>query len=113
MAAPKRHPLRALQPRALGSLPPKVTGPAKTERLSGWQGEQMRKEIRERDGFLCQACKREGIVRAGYDVDHIVSLDDFGTNAKENQELLCRAHHASKTAEENRRRMLAAPPIAR
>ncbi len=105
--------LKALQPRALGSLPPKVKPPALTERLSGRPGMRLREQIRQRDGYLCQACKREGITRAGYQVDHIQELEDHGTNAHENQELLCKEHHDKKSAEAHRRRTFAAPPLAR
>jgi 5-methylcytosine-specific restriction endonuclease McrA len=105
--------LTTLKPRALSSLPPKVQRIAPTERLSGWAGEQMREAIRKRDGYLCQACKREGSVRAGHQVDHITPLEEGGTNAHANQELLCKEHHDKKSGDENRRRSLAALPTAR
>ena len=105
--------LSALKPRPLGSLPAKVKPPALIERLSGRPGQRMREEVRKRDGYLCQACKREGVIRAGYQVDHIQDLNDHGTNALENQELLCKQHHDTKTAEALRRRTSAAPPLAR
>lgn len=105
--------LKTLAPRPLGSLPPKVQPPSLTKRLSGRPGQRLREEIRKRDAYLCQACKREGIIRAGYQVDHIQRLEAHGTNAKENQELLCKQHHDAKTAEEHRERNLAAPRTAR
>lgn len=73
----------------------------------------MREAIRKRDGYLCQACRRAGQIRAGHHVDHIVPLHEFGTNAPENQELLCKEHHDKKSGDENRRRNTAAPPPAR
>jgi 5-methylcytosine-specific restriction endonuclease McrA len=108
-----RRALVALKPRALASLPPKAQPPRTTERLFGSAGAAMREAIRKRDSYLCQACKREGSTRAGHHVDHIKPLEEGGTNALENQELLCKAHHDAKSAEENRRRNTQAPRTSR
>lgn len=108
-----RPPLKALKPRALATLPAKVSPPSLTQRLSGRPGQRLREEIRKRDGYLCQQCRREGAIRAGHQVDHIQGLEEHGTNAHENQELLCKVHHDLKTAEAAKRRNLAALPTAR
>lgn len=77
---------------------------------SAW--EKKRLVIIERDMGMCQECKRIGIIKAGQDVDHIVSkakAAQMGWTQEQvddpkNLELLCHTPcHEAKTARENGR----------
>ncbi|WP_346346978.1 HNH endonuclease signature motif containing protein [Burkholderia cenocepacia] len=71
----------------------------KSSRLRGEAGVKQRRRIRVRDKYICQRC---GIaVRTG-EVDHIVSLEDGGTNDDANMQLLCIDCHKKKTATDRR-----------
>lgn len=74
------------------------------ERKTGSVGVRNRNRIRERDSGLCQACKREGKVTIGVDVDHIKPLWAGGSDEDDNKELLCLSHHQEKTKAETARR---------
>ncbi|GAB3416699.1 HNH endonuclease [Massilia agilis] len=74
------------------------------ERKRGYAGVKDRERIRARDCGLCQACKREGKVTLGVDVDHIRPLWEGGSDDDDNKELLCTPHHEAKTAAEAARR---------
>ena len=74
--------------------------------------EQTRKQVIKRDKGLCQQCLREGRVKRGTDVDHIVSKAEAAKrgwsreqqDALSNLELLCKVPcHEAKTARENGR----------
>lgn len=75
-----------------------------TERIRGRPGERMRERIRKRDGYLCSACKAEGVLTPGYQVDHTVPLEQGGSNDDGNQALLCKRHHDIKSGAEQRAR---------
>ncbi|MBI0362036.1 HNH endonuclease [Burkholderia oklahomensis] len=67
----------------------------KYSRLRGEEGVKQRQRIRIRDKHICQRC---GIaVRTG-EVDHIIPLEQGGTNEDENLHLLCIDCHKKKTA---------------
>ncbi|WP_167359309.1 HNH endonuclease [Burkholderia humptydooensis] len=67
----------------------------KHSRLRGDAGVKQRQRIRRRDNYTCQKC---GIaVRVG-EVDHIISLEQGGTNDDDNLHLLCIDCHKKKTA---------------
>ena len=56
-----------------------------------------------RDKGLCVQCKREGRVKPGKEVDHIIPLKRGGTNAIKNLQTLCKPCHSRKTAIEDGR----------
>ena len=60
-----------------------------------------RERILVRDAFVCRSCGR---VVSGHEanVDHIVPLEDGGTDADANLQTLCRACHGRKTRREQR-----------
>lgn len=77
----------------------------------GAEWTQVREVVIKRDMGLCQECKRNGIIKAGKDVDHKVSKakaaqmgwrEDQIENVA-NLEYLCKMHHDEKTARENGR----------
>ena len=74
------------------------------DRKRGTTGINDRNRIKERDGWLCQECKRNGRVSIGHEVDHIVPLWNGGTDYESNKELLCRDCHRAKSAREAKQR---------
>lgn len=62
-----------------------------------------RERILVRDAFVCQTCKR---VVSGHEanVDHIVPLEDGGSDRDDNLQTLCRSCHGKKTSGEQRAR---------
>ena len=59
-----------------------------------------RLKILQRDDYLCQECKRNGIVTAATDVDHIKSKAQGGTDEDSNLQSLCKPCHKAKTIAE-------------
>jgi 5-methylcytosine-specific restriction enzyme A len=64
-------------------------------RVLGRVGVEQRRRIRVRDNYTCRMCRRP--VRIG-EVDHIIALENGGTNDDDNQQLLCIECHKVKTA---------------
>ena len=77
----------------------------------GAEWEKVRAQVIGRDMGLCQVCKRNGIIKAGRDVDHKVSKAkaaqmgwrDDQVDAMANLEYLCKPCHDEKTARETGR----------
>jgi 5-methylcytosine-specific restriction enzyme A len=70
--------------------------------LSGGAWQTIRERIRLRDKYTCQCC---GIaVRTG-EVDHIIPVEQGGTDADENLQLLCHDCHVDKTNRDNGHRV--------
>ena len=113
---PKRAPTPCRKP-GCGSLCRDGTGYCEAHRNTRWEQHQrgrtpeqqgygiawkrLRQVVIRRDQGLCQQCKRDGKIRSGTDVDHIVAKSRGGTDDMSNLELLCRSCHASKTARES------------
>jgi 5-methylcytosine-specific restriction protein A len=70
-------------------------------RTADWKARRLR--ILRRDAFVCRACGRVVYGQAAH-VDHIVPLEEGGTDDDENLQTLCQADHGKKTREEQRRR---------
>ena len=66
---------------------------------SDWRAK--RERILVRDAFVCRRCGR---VVSGHEanVDHIVPLEDGGSDADGNLQTLCRSCHGVKTRREQR-----------
>jgi 5-methylcytosine-specific restriction protein A len=64
-----------------------------------------RERILIRDAYRCQACQRVVYGRKAH-VDHIVPLEDGGTDAAGNLQTLCEACHGRKTRAEQGRKGL-------
>jgi 5-methylcytosine-specific restriction endonuclease McrA len=67
----------------------------KHTRLTGNAGVAQRLRIRLRDNYCCRKCSR---VTNNGEVDHIIALDDNGTNDDTNLQYLCTTCHKEKTA---------------
>lgn len=70
-------------------------------RTADWKARRLR--ILRRDAFVCRSCSRVVYGQAAH-VDHIVPLEEGGTDDDENLQTLCQADHGKKTREEQRRR---------
>lgn len=56
---------------------------------------------REVPNTMCIECYKDGKIKAGYAVDHIVRIKDGGSrNDFSNLQMLCEHHHAVKSAYE-------------
>lgn len=64
---------------------------------SGHAWKKIRERIMFRDCGLCQECKRNGVVTAGKEVDHIVPVMKGGGDEDSNLQLLCLECHKMKT----------------
>jgi 5-methylcytosine-specific restriction protein A len=54
---------------------------------------------------LCEPCRQAGRVTPAVQVDHIIAVEDGGSDADgENRQSICLACHREKTARERRRR---------
>ena len=81
-----------------------------TERGYGHAWRKLRRQILERDNYLCQISLREGRVVAAVTVDHVINkatwLDLHGTLAgvdePTNLQSLCKEEHTKKTLAEAR-----------
>jgi 5-methylcytosine-specific restriction endonuclease McrA len=81
-----------------------------TERIRGGAWMATRQRIMLRDSFTCAGC---GLIRNDHEVDHVVPLEQQGSNADDNLQLLCRKHgnseheqgcHSAKSTLETRNR---------
>jgi 5-methylcytosine-specific restriction protein A len=70
--------------------PPRLTGRKAVERRRRWLAGQP----------LCVHCEREGWVRPGQVLDHIVPLAQGGADDETNFQTLCRKHHHIKSVTE-------------
>jgi 5-methylcytosine-specific restriction protein A len=69
-------------------------------RTSDWAA--LRLEVLVRDAYRCAACLRCVAGRHAH-VDHIVPLEQGGTDRLENLQVLCDEDHGRKTRDEQRR----------
>jgi len=79
-----------------------------TERIRGNSWQAIRRRILARDRGVCQCsdCKRTGAVKLAHEVDHVVPLDQGGSNGDGNLQAINRDCHALKTAAEAKGRRL-------
>jgi len=73
------------------------------ERLRGRPWARKREGILLRDP-LCKHCLRKGVTIAAVEVDHIVPVEQGGSDDDSNLQGLCHDCHAAKTADEQRAR---------
>ena len=85
-------------------LPTLQTKAGSTKRIAGSTWMATRRRIMQRDGFACACC---GAIRMDHECDHVVPLEQGGSNDDENLQLLCGGPdrcHAAKTAAEAKER---------
>ena len=74
-----------------------------TVRIRGGIWSATIRRIKQRDSYTCASC---GLVRRDHEVDHIIPLEQGGSNGDHNLQLLCKPHaggkgcHAAKTKTE-------------
>lgn len=80
-----------------------------TQRRKGKSGRggrpwrRKRDAVLQRDRYLCQPCKRKGMVTPATEVDHIINREAGGTDADANLEAICSTCHKAKTHAESQR----------
>lgn len=72
-----------------------------TKRIRGYEWQLIKRRILERDNYRCQHCGRVG---GNLQVDHIIPLEQGGSNDDINLQVLCSECHQQKTTEELRER---------
>lgn len=90
--------LHARQVERPGSF--KAIRKSRHERGYGYEWSKRRKVVLQRDGYLCQRCKRAGRITAANIVDHIIPKAEGGTDDYDNLQVICNKCHQLKTAEE-------------
>lgn len=80
---------------------PERTG-STTERGYGHAWRKLRKQVLERDSYLCVQCSKTGRVAEATDVDHIKAKVHGGIDDLDNLQSLCSPCHKEKTAKEGR-----------
>lgn len=65
----------------------------------------LRRQVLERDSYLCCECGRAGRIAAASEVDHIVPKSQGGTDDLSNLQSLCPRCHRAKTQQESRGRV--------
>ena len=75
-------------------------GKTTTQRGYGYAWQKLRQSIFERDGYLCQVCRRAGRITPATEIDHITNKAVGGTDDPDNLQAICKACHKAKTQEE-------------
>lgn len=78
-------------------------GKSRQDRGYGRIWELIRPRIFQRDKYLCQNCRRQGIAMKAVSIDHIIPKAHGGTDDDSNLEALCWPCHRKKTATERTR----------
>ena len=68
-----------------------------TARGYGWRWQKLRRQILERDKYLCQPCREAGRITQAKAVDHIRSKANGGTDDPSNLRAICEDCHTEKT----------------
>jgi 5-methylcytosine-specific restriction protein A len=77
-----------------------------TQRIRGREWMGIRREVLLRDSYKCQSC---GIVRMDNECDHIIPLEQGGSNDISNMQTLCggpKGCHTAKTKRESQARSM-------
>lgn len=85
-------------------LPTLQTKAGSTKRIQGSSWMNTRRRIMQRDKFTCAGC---GLIRMDHDCDHVIPLEQGGSNEDDNLQLLCsgvgRCHDLKSRAEAKER----------
>ena len=71
-----------------------------TERGYGHAWRIIRDQAMSRDDWLCQPCKKKGIITAATQCDHIKPKSEGGTDSLSNLQAICKDCHSIKTTQE-------------
>jgi hypothetical protein len=82
----------------------------KEKRLRGRAAVAQRQEQLEKEP-LCRDCYADGRERPADEVDHILALDDGGSNLPDNLRSLCRDCHRVRTRERLNKKSVIIPPV--
>ncbi len=74
-----------------------------TQRGYGYAWQKLRITIFERDGYLCQVCKRAGRITPATEIDHIKNKASGGTDESDNLQAICKTCHKIKTQTQKRK----------
>lgn len=84
-----------------------------TERGYGYQWQKLRKQVLQRDAYLCQECYRNKKLTPATDVDHVVPKSAGGTDDESNLQCLCKSCHELKSLMESGNRPSIIPNFQR
>ncbi len=105
MTRPRLTSLKSrLQPMPARAVKVLETTPGATPRIQGRPWEEIRQRVLKAHDYLCVRCAQSKFPRMAQEVDHIVPLEQGGSNDDSNLQPLCAPHHAEKTAQEARER---------
>lgn len=76
--------------------------PDAAKRITGRRLQALRAELFERDP-LCAECRRRGDIKLATQRDHILSLEEGGTDSENNTQGLCDECHEGKSLQERLR----------
>lgn len=105
--------LQILKPRiamAIGKvvMADQSRGQTESRRITGSRWMKIRLRILRRDMGLCQECYRNGrthgLIPSTCETDHVIPLEDGGSNDDDNLQSLCHSCHEAKTAAEAKAR---------
>lgn len=65
---------------------------------------KVRKQVLQRDNYLCVMCAKQGRITPATDVDHIIPVAKGGSNMPDNLQSLCHECHKIKTSTEDNRK---------
>lgn len=82
-------------------LPTLQTKAGSTQRIRGSSWMATRRAVMQRDKYTCACC---GAVRMDHEVDHVVPLEQSGSNEDSNLWTLCTECHKAKTRKEAKER---------
>ncbi|ECC6921930.1 HNH endonuclease [Salmonella enterica] len=77
-------------------------GRTNKQRGYGYTWTLLRERIMQRDNFICQPCRQQGIATPATAVDHIKPKAHGGTDDDSNLQAICEACHRMKTARERK-----------
>lgn len=66
----------------------------------GWRWTKLRRQVLERDGYLCQPCLKVGRLTRATEVDHVLNIAAGGTDSPDNLRAICTQCHRAKTRRE-------------
>lgn len=84
-----------------------------TERGYGYKWQKLRKQVLQRDAYLCQECYRNKKLTPATDVDHIKPKSAGGTDCESNLQSLCKTCHEIKSLGESGNRPSIIPNFQR